>query len=161
MLFQYEVIHKNLEGSYNLIYTDTDSLVYHIRHHDMFEWISQNRVHFDLSDSNRPDLQDNTNKKVVGKFKRQDRKRSSLRYDWVNREDGTQAPGYLHWWRDRYKEQRLIPEVFHRQQNHNSLQQRAPSLRWAFHRYLQIHVGLMHQARTAVDWFEIPYITYL
>ena len=69
MRFHYEVIHKNLEGSYNLIYTDTDSLVYDIRHHASSEWISENCEHFDSSNSNRPDLQDNSNKKVFGKFK--------------------------------------------------------------------------------------------
>ena len=67
--FYYEVIHKNFQGNYNLIYTDTDSLVYDIRHHDIYEWIRQHREHFDLSDSKRPDLQDDTNKKVSGKFK--------------------------------------------------------------------------------------------
>ena len=64
-----EVIHKNFEGRYNLIYTDTDSLVYDLRHHDVFEWIGQHREHFDLSDSKRPELQDNTNMKVSVKFK--------------------------------------------------------------------------------------------
>ena len=69
MKFHYEVIHKNFEGKYNLIYTDTDSLVYDIRHNDIYEWIGQHREHFNLSDSKRPDLQDDTNKKVSGKFK--------------------------------------------------------------------------------------------
>ena len=64
MRLHYEVIHKNFEGNYKLIYTDTGSLVYDIRHHDIFEWIGQHREHFDLSDSKRPELQDNTNKKV-------------------------------------------------------------------------------------------------
>ena len=69
MRFHYEVIHKNFEGRYNLIYTDTDSLVYAINHHDIYNWISQHREHFDLSDSKRPELQDDTNKKVSGCFK--------------------------------------------------------------------------------------------
>ena len=69
MMFHYEVRHNNFEGNYNLIYTDTDSLVYDIRHHDIYEWISQHREHFDLSDSKRPELQDDTNKKTSGKFK--------------------------------------------------------------------------------------------
>ena len=64
MKFHYEVIHKIFEGNYKLIYTDTGSLVYDIRRHDIFEWIGQHREHFDLSDSKRPELQDNTNKKV-------------------------------------------------------------------------------------------------
>ena len=69
MKFHYEVIHKNFEGKCNLIYTDTDSLVCDIRHHGIFEWISQHREHFDLSDSKRADLQDDTNKKVSGKMR--------------------------------------------------------------------------------------------
>ena len=32
--FHYNVIHKNFEGQYNLIYSDTDSLVYNIKHDD-------------------------------------------------------------------------------------------------------------------------------
>ena len=52
-----------------MINTDTDSLVYDIRHHDIYEWIGQHREYFDLSDSKRPDMQDDTNKKVSGKFK--------------------------------------------------------------------------------------------
>ena len=69
MKFHYEVRHNNFEGNYNLIYTDTDFFVYDIRHHDIYERISQHREHFDLSDSKRPGLQDDTNKKTSGKFK--------------------------------------------------------------------------------------------
>ena len=63
MKFHYEVIHKNFEGNYNLIYTDTDSLVYDIRHHDIYEWIGQHREYLDLSDSKRPNMQDDTNRR--------------------------------------------------------------------------------------------------
>ena len=71
MQFHYEVIHKTFEGKYNIIYTDTDSLVYDVRHHYLYIyiWISQHRKHFDLSDSKRPELHNDTNKKVVGNFK--------------------------------------------------------------------------------------------
>ncbi|MFM7989120.1 MAG: hypothetical protein ACKPKO_58385, partial [Candidatus Fonsibacter sp.] len=69
MKFHYNTIHKNFEGRYNLIYSDTDSLVYSIQHNDIYEWIKQNKEHFDLSDSIRPELKDNTNKKVLGKMK--------------------------------------------------------------------------------------------
>ena len=69
MRFHYEVIHKNFEGRYNLICTDTAGLVYAINHHDIYNWISQHREHFDLSDSKRPELQDDTNQKVSGCFK--------------------------------------------------------------------------------------------
>ena len=54
---------------YKLIYSDTDSLVYSLQHNDIYEWIKNNKNHFDLSDSLRPDLKDDKNKKVLGKFK--------------------------------------------------------------------------------------------
>jgi hypothetical protein len=66
MDFHYNTIHKNFENKYNLIYSDTDSLVYRIEHDDIYEWIKENKEHFDLSDSIRSDLKDNTNKKVSG-----------------------------------------------------------------------------------------------
>ena len=69
MDFHYNTIHKNFENKYNLIYSDTDSLVYRIEHDDIYDWIKENKEHFDLSDSIRQDLKDNTNKKVLGKFK--------------------------------------------------------------------------------------------
>ena len=69
MDFHYNVIHKNFEGRYSLLYTDTDSLVYVINHPDIYEWIKNNKQHFDLSDSLRPSLYDNTNKKKLGVFK--------------------------------------------------------------------------------------------
>ena len=67
--FQYNVIHKNFERQYNLIYSDTDNLVYNIKHDDIYEWINDNREHFDLSEFVRLDMLDTTNKKVLGKFK--------------------------------------------------------------------------------------------
>jgi hypothetical protein len=69
MDFHYNVIHKNFEGRYNLVYSDTDSLMYLIQHEDIYEWIKNNKQYFDLSDSIRPEIKDNTNKKVIGKFK--------------------------------------------------------------------------------------------
>ena len=35
MKFVYEVIHNNVEGKYNILYSDTDSLVINIKHHDI------------------------------------------------------------------------------------------------------------------------------
>ena len=56
MEFHYDVIHENFKDKYNLIYSDTDSLVYSIQHHDIYEWIKNNNQHVDLSDSLRPDF---------------------------------------------------------------------------------------------------------
>ena len=70
MDFHYNVIHKNFENKYILVYSDTDSLIYYIKHNDIYDWIKKNKQHFDLSDSLRSELKDNTNKKrVIGKFK--------------------------------------------------------------------------------------------
>ena len=69
MKFHYNIIHKNFENNYNLLYSDTDSLIYSIKHEDIYEWIKQNKEHFDLSDCQRLDLYDNTNKKVLEKMK--------------------------------------------------------------------------------------------
>ena len=69
MDFHYNVIEKNFHERYNLCYTDTDSFIYSIQHDDIYEWIKENRELFDLSGSHRQDMKDNTNKKVIGKFK--------------------------------------------------------------------------------------------
>ena len=69
MEFHYGVIQKDFKENRNLIYSDTDSLVYSIKHPDIYEWIKENREHFDLSDSVRPEMKDTTNKKVLGTFK--------------------------------------------------------------------------------------------
>ena len=63
MNFHYNVIHKNFEGRYYLVYSDTDSLIYSIQHDDIYEWMKNNKQYFDLSESLRSDLHDDTNKK--------------------------------------------------------------------------------------------------
>ena len=68
MDFHYNTIQKHVPGHYNLVYSDTDSMVYYIQHEDIYDWIKQNKQRFDLSDSARPHMKDNTNKKVWGKF---------------------------------------------------------------------------------------------
>ena len=69
MDFHYNVIHKEFEGKSKLLYSDTDSLVYLLLHNDIYEWIKNNKKHFDLSESLRPDLRDNEFMKTLGKFK--------------------------------------------------------------------------------------------
>ena len=68
MDYHYNVMEQSFPGSYNLIYSDTDSLVYSIRCDDIYKWMNENRSHFYLSETVRPELQDNTNKKVIGKM---------------------------------------------------------------------------------------------
>jgi hypothetical protein len=69
MDFHYNTIQKSFGNHYNLIYSDTDSLVYSIQHPDIYQWIRDHSHHFDLSESKRSDMKDNSNKKVLGKFK--------------------------------------------------------------------------------------------
>ena len=69
MKFHYDIIHNSFEGRYNLIYSDTDSLVYNIQHDNIYQWIKEHKSHADLCDSVRADLKDDENKQVIGKFK--------------------------------------------------------------------------------------------
>ena len=49
MTFHYNVIHSEFENQYQLIYMDTDSFIYNIYHDDIYYWVKENKVHFDLS----------------------------------------------------------------------------------------------------------------
>jgi predicted permease len=53
-----------MDGTANLA-----GMVYNFKHHDIYDWIKNNKNYFDLSESLRPDLKDNTNIKALGKFK--------------------------------------------------------------------------------------------
>ena len=48
MKFHYDAIVKQFGDTAELIYSDTDSLIYNIKH-DVYEWVNKNRHHFDLS----------------------------------------------------------------------------------------------------------------
>ena len=68
--FHYDVIDKQFGKRANLIYSDTDSFVYEIEHDDIYKWQQENEDEwFDLSDSKRPDLKVDKNKKKLGCFK--------------------------------------------------------------------------------------------
>ena len=69
MKFVYEVIHSNFEGRYTILYSDTDSLVIDIKHPDIYEWIKENKQHFDLAESSRADMKNQTNEKKLGAMK--------------------------------------------------------------------------------------------
>ena len=81
MEFHYGVIEKEFKNKHELIYSDTDSLVYNIKHPDVYDWIKNNKEFFDLSESLRPDMKDNTNKKTLGKMK--DENNSLLITEWL------------------------------------------------------------------------------
>jgi hypothetical protein len=69
--FHYNFMLKKVERKdIDLLFTDTDSLCYHIRNHDIFKIIKDNKEHFDLSNYPKDhELYDGTNNKVIGKFK--------------------------------------------------------------------------------------------
>jgi hypothetical protein len=69
--FHYNFMLKEIKReNIDLLFTDTDSLCYHIKNQDPFQIMKDNKSLFDLSNYNRTDdLFDGTNKKVIGKFK--------------------------------------------------------------------------------------------
>lgn len=69
--FHYNVMHKMYSpDNVKLLFTDTDSLVYQIKTNDVYEDMKNNSVYFDMSEyPEGHKCKDNTNKKVVGKFK--------------------------------------------------------------------------------------------
>ncbi len=69
--FHYNTIMKTYSNDkVKLLFTDTDSLCYHIECEDFYKDIESNKNHYDLSDYPKSHfLYDDTNKKVIGKFK--------------------------------------------------------------------------------------------
>jgi hypothetical protein len=66
--FHYHTIEAKLKGKYDLIYSDTDSLVYHIKSQNLNKWFLDNEEEFDLSEMEKKHRSEkNTN--VLGKFK--------------------------------------------------------------------------------------------
>ncbi len=54
--FHYNTIEKEHKWKYDLLYSDTDSLVYQIKHKNLHKWFYENEDEFDLSE-------------MVGKFR--------------------------------------------------------------------------------------------
>ena len=69
--FHYNFMLKQIKReNIDLLFTDTDSLCYTIRHQDIFQIIKDNKDLFDLSNYPKDsDMYDATNSKVIGKFK--------------------------------------------------------------------------------------------
>ncbi len=66
--FHYGTIEKKLKGKCDLLYSDTDSLVYHVKNENLKKWLFGNQDEFDLSEMSGQFRSDkNTN--VLGKFK--------------------------------------------------------------------------------------------
>jgi hypothetical protein len=69
--FHYNFMLKQFDRkNIDLLFTDTDSLCYHIKNQDPYETIQNNKSYFDLSEYPKEHkLYDASNKKVIGKFK--------------------------------------------------------------------------------------------
>ena len=69
--FHYNFMLKQIKReNIDLLFTDTDSLCYHIKKQDIFKIMGENKEHFDLSNYDKNhELYDPTNKKVINKFK--------------------------------------------------------------------------------------------
>jgi hypothetical protein len=69
--FHYDFIKPKYNEKATLLFTDTDSLTYHIETEDLYKDMKENKELFDFSDYNGEGFlsKDNTNKKVIGKFK--------------------------------------------------------------------------------------------
>ena len=69
--FHYNFMLKKFKRkNIDLLFTDTDSLCYHIKHENPYDIIRENKSLFDLSSyPKNNELYDATNKKVIGKFK--------------------------------------------------------------------------------------------
>jgi hypothetical protein len=69
--FHYNFMYKHIDiKNIDLLFTDTDSLCYHIRNFDVFELMKKEKSFFDLSNYDKNhELYDKTNNKVIGKFK--------------------------------------------------------------------------------------------
>ena len=52
----YGIIESNFTHKYDLIYSDTDSLVYSSQHPYIYQSVKDNEQHFDLAGSKRVDL---------------------------------------------------------------------------------------------------------
>jgi len=68
--FHYNTIKKNYKNNATLLFTDTDSLCYEIKTHDLYQDFEKIKDIFDFSDyPSNHFLQCNDNKKIPGKFK--------------------------------------------------------------------------------------------
>ena len=69
--FHYDYILPKYQDKQQLLFTDTDSLCYHIQTEDLYKDMKEDNHLFDMSGYNMDGYRscDNTNKKVIGKFK--------------------------------------------------------------------------------------------
>jgi hypothetical protein len=81
--FHYDVIREKYCDKAKLLFTDTDSLCYHIEAPDVYADMGQMASHYDISDYPEEHLlHSKVNKKVVGKFKDETNKLPNQRVCW-------------------------------------------------------------------------------
>ena len=66
--FHYNTIEKHHKGKYDLLYSDTVSLVYQIKNKNLNQWFYENQSEFDLSEM-AVKFRSDKNTNVLGKFK--------------------------------------------------------------------------------------------
>ena len=64
----YNTIHKTSNGKYDVWYSGTDSLIYHIKTNNLYKWLFKNKEEFDLSNMTGKFRSDEHNS-VLGKMK--------------------------------------------------------------------------------------------
>jgi len=67
--FHYGFMKAKYGDKATLVYTDTDSLVYHVECEDLYQDMYDNKNHFDLSEVKIKQFNDETNAKALGKMK--------------------------------------------------------------------------------------------
>ena len=68
MDFHFNTIHENFKGNYDLLYSDTDSLVYQIKSPNFLKWMKEHEEEFDLSNLTGK-WKSTKNESVLGKMK--------------------------------------------------------------------------------------------
>ena len=68
--FYYDVMKEKYDAKVKLLYTDTDSFIFHTQTEDFYTYFDDAKEHVDFSGYDEPHpCYDNTNKRVLGKFK--------------------------------------------------------------------------------------------
>jgi hypothetical protein len=91
--FHYNVMEKDFQDKYDLIYSDTDSLVYHVRNENFYKWCYDNSSEFDLSNMDNRYFK-NENNNVLGKFKSE--VKSDIITEFIALSPKSYAYNYMH-----------------------------------------------------------------
>jgi hypothetical protein len=78
MDFHFNTIHENFKGNYDLLYSDTDSLVYQIKSPNFLKWMKENEEEFALSNL-AGKWKSIKNESVLGKMKKRSGRQNNYR----------------------------------------------------------------------------------